>query len=136
MGSLAVARLPAFIAGKWAALLVVALGLRVGLECDENAQDVFRVVQTLAEQLTDLGHPVADSLRVNVQLRGDRVPSAMVQQPRTKGLTKAFGRGGRQICEWGKSADPQVLQRIRVRSEDDLREVLFGVEWHTRRCET
>jgi hypothetical protein len=42
----------------------------------------LRRIQGVPEELTELGHPVADGLRVDVELRGDAGRVALVLEPR------------------------------------------------------
>ena len=63
------------------------------------------VVQTVPVQLAHLPHPVANRLRVHVQLGGDVVTSTLVQQPRQQRLGEPVARRGRR---------PPALSRRRV----------------------
>ena len=65
-----------------------------------------RVLEAVAEDLTELAHPVAHGLGVHEQLGGDGVAAAVVQQPGPQGLGELLARSSRGASPAGRGPAP------------------------------
>ena len=82
-------------------------------QADDELEDAVGVGEVGAVQLAQLGHPVAHGLRVHVQVGGDVLAAALVQQPGAQRLGEPFGSRGPQRLH-GRQRAAALSKRVRV----------------------
>ena len=93
-----------------------------------SSRIVSRIVEPVAVELAQLGHPVAHRLRVHEQVGGDGVALALVQQPRSQRLGQSLGGVGTQFGQRRQRVAAQIVGGLAVGGQHQLDEVLVGVD--------
>ena len=83
------------------------------------------VIERVAEELLELGDPVAHGLLVHEQLLRNRRPLPLVAQPRQERLGEALTDGGPQPVEGREARAGEVIGGERLGVHDELGEVVL-----------
>ena len=94
----------------------------------DEAQHLLRVGEGVAVALTDLGHPIANGLRVHVQLGGDGIATPLVEQPGAQGVGEPVDGVGGQAGQRREGLRAQVGEGVGVGGEQELGKVPVGVQ--------
>ena len=86
------------------------------------------VVESVAKALAEPAEPVADRLRVDVELCRDGGDLALMVEPGPQGLDQASPRGSRLVPERRQEPGLQVAQDRRLGVGDEEREVVVGTD--------
>jgi len=95
---------------------------------ERQPQDALRVIETIAEELAKLAHPVPDGLCVHEQVVGDQLAAPVVKQPGAQCPLEPASHVRPDVRQGCQRGSPQVAEGLRVRAQDQLDKPLVGVD--------
>ncbi len=99
-----------------------------GAEGEFQGEPLVGIVQGPAEQLAELGEPVAHGLRVDVEFPRDVLSFAAVPQPGEEGRGEPVAGARAQVGEGRQRALRQLADEVGLAVQDQGREVLVDPE--------